>query len=143
MIAIILVSHASFAEGLKQAAEMIVGPQEALVAIGMAPDANLDLLEAEITTRVRDYQKSGEVLILADLAGGSPANSCARLALEGVPVVCGVNLLMLLEALLQRELLDARKLSEEILHTGVEAIVHLTRQLEDAVVAQADEKGNE
>lgn len=139
MIGILLVSHSQFAQGLKDAAEMIIGPQEGLEALGMQSDANLDVLQEEITQRVRAMQAQGEALILADLAGGSPCNSCAHLALEGVPVLGGVNLPILLEALLQRSSMDARTLSDALISSVGEGIVHVTRQLE--AVRQASEKG--
>ncbi len=99
MIGIVLVSHGPLAEGLKGAAEMIVGPQECFLAIGMDPAAELDRLRAQIEAAVAEVASdSMGALVLVDLMGGSPANASAYLAAGGTPVICGASLPMLLES---------------------------------------------
>jgi PTS system mannose-specific IIA component len=113
MIGIVLVAHGALADGLRNAAEMIVGPQERLRTVGMEPAAELDALR----------------LVLADLMGGSPANASAALALNGVPIICGVNLPMLLEVLMNRDQESAQDLAQIALGAATEGIVNMTQQL--------------
>ena len=131
MIGIVVVSHGPLAEGLKGAAEMIVGPQEHFLAIGMDAAADLDRLREQIEAAAAEAaagDKAG-VLVLVDLMGGSPANACAYLATSGTPVVCGANLPMLLEVLTARERTNVKELSEIALQAAKDGVVNLTQML--------------
>ncbi|HET8912567.1 MAG TPA: PTS sugar transporter subunit IIA, partial [Ktedonobacteraceae bacterium] len=89
MIGIVLVTHGQLAEGLRNAAEMIVGPQENFRTIGMGPASDLDDLRSEIEAAVASVGGPTETLVLADLMGGSPANASSYLAVGGTQVICG------------------------------------------------------
>lgn len=130
MIGIVLVSHGPLAEGLKGAAEMIVGPQECFLAIGMDPAADLDRLRAQIEAAVAEVASdSMGAVVLVDLMGGSPANASAYLATGGTPVICGASLPMLLEVLTSREHASATELAGIALQAGKEGVVNLTQLL--------------
>jgi PTS system mannose-specific IIA component len=131
LIGIVVVSHGPLAEGLKSAAEMIVGPQERFLAIGMEPAADMDRLREQIevaATTVAAGDVSG-ALVLVDLMGGSPANASAYLAANGTPVICGTNLPMLLEVLVTRERATIQELMEIALQAARDGIVNLTQML--------------
>ena len=130
MIGIVLVSHGPLAEGLKGAAEMIVGPQERFLAIGMDPAADLDRLRAQIEAAAAEAASDGtSVLVLVDLMGGSPANASAYLATNGTPVICGASLPMLLEVLTSRDHTSAAELADIALQAGKDGVVNLTQLL--------------
>lgn len=130
MIGIVLVSHGPLAEGLKGAAEMIVGPQECFLAVGMDPAADLDRLRAQIEAAVAEVASDGMgALVLVDLMGGSPANASAYLATGGTPVICGASLPMLLEVLTSREHASAEELAGIALQAGKEGVINLTQLL--------------
>ena len=130
MIGIVLVSHGPMAEGLKGAAEMIVGPQERFLAIGMDPAADLDRLRAQIEAAAAEAASDGtSVLVLVDLMGGSPANASAYLATNGTPVICGASLPMLLEVLTSRDHTSAAELADIALQAGKDGVVNLTQLL--------------
>lgn len=130
MIGIVLVSHGPLAEGLKGAAEMIVGPQECFLAIGMDPAAELDRLRAQIEAAVAEVASdSMGALVLVDLMGGSPANASAYLAAGGTPVICGASLPMLLEVLTSREHASTTELVSIALQAGKEGVINLTQLL--------------
>lgn len=129
MIGIVLVSHGPLAEGLKAAAEMIVGPQERFLAIGMDPAADVDRLREQIEVAAGEADAGTGTLLLVDLMGGSPANASAYLAASGMPVVCGASLPMLLEALTSREQQSLEELAETAIQAGREGVVNLTQVL--------------
>lgn len=131
MIGIVIVSHGPLAEGLKSAAEMIVGPQERFLALGMNPAADLDELRKQIesaATKVAAGDEAG-VMVLVDLMGGSPANASAYLANSGTTVLCGVNLPMLLEVLTTRERTNIEELTEIALQAAKDGVINLTQML--------------
>ncbi|MCL6521979.1 MAG: PTS mannose transporter subunit IIC [Firmicutes bacterium] len=130
MVGVVLVSHGPLAAALKAAAEMIVGPQERLESVGMDPAADVEALRGEIESalaRVAEGVEGG--LILADMLGGSPSNASGYAALAGTPVVCGVNLPMLLEVLLRREGATPGELAEVALEAGRSGVADLAARL--------------
>ena len=129
LIGIVLVSHGPLADGFKRAAEMIVGPQERFLALGMDPAADLDVFRSEIEAAVSAVGQDGSALVLADLMGGSPANSSAAVALNGTPVICGLNLPMLLEVLMSREFSSLSDLAQTAFRAGSEGVVDLGKAL--------------
>lgn len=129
MIGIVLVTHGQLADGLKNAAEMIVGPQEHFRAIGMGPASDLDDLRKEIEEAVAEVGGPEETLVLADLMGGSPANASSYLAVAGTQVICGANLPMLLEVLTQRDSVSVQALAAIAMQAAREGVINLTRQL--------------
>lgn len=136
MIGIVLVSHGPLAEGLKGAVEMIVGPQERFLAIGMDPAADVDRLRAQIESAAVQVNDGAGALVLVDLMGGSPANASAYLAAAGTPVICGASLPMLLEALTSRERTSLAELTGIALQAGKDGVVNLTQ-----VLAHQPERG--
>ncbi len=103
MIGIIIVSHGTLSEALLNTSEMILGKQEKITAIPLIASQGLDDLKAKLREAVEALASKEGVLILADMFGGSAANvSAGFLASYKVEVLTGVNLPMLLEAMLSR-----------------------------------------
>ncbi|HTK09705.1 MAG TPA: PTS sugar transporter subunit IIA [Ktedonobacteraceae bacterium] len=129
MVGIVLISHGLLAEGMKNAVEMIVGPQELFLTVGMQPDTDLASLRATLELAVAEVSGTDGALVLVDILGGSPANASSRLALHGTQVICGVNLPMLLELLIQRENSSLRELTAIALQAAKEGVINLTQQI--------------
>lgn len=105
MIGVIICTHSLFAEGLKSAAEMIVGEQENLIAITFNNGDSIDLLVEKMTSASAEFEsQSIPYVFLVDLFGASPFNA-AMLSTVGknTSIVSGVNLGFLLELLSQRD----------------------------------------
>jgi PTS system mannose-specific IIA component len=115
------------AHGLKDAAEMIVGPQERVLAIGMQPGADLAGLRREVERAVTMAGQGGAVLVLADVLGGSPANVSASLARANMHIICGANLPMLLDLLTLREHASVEELKNIAIQAAKEGIIDLKR----------------
>jgi PTS system mannose-specific IIA component len=98
----IVLSHGALAEGLIDAVQRIVGGQgDALLALsncGLSPEA--------LVAAVRERAGAGPVVLFTDLPGGSCGITARRLCQErcDMLVVCGVNLPILLEFVLNRHL---------------------------------------
>ncbi|HHY16304.1 MAG TPA: PTS sugar transporter subunit IIA [Firmicutes bacterium] len=134
MVGLLIISHGSFASGLLDAAEMILGEQKQVQAHGLQPQDSPEEFFERIKLRARELDTGKGVLVLADLFGGSPANAAARLFAEelSVDVVTGASLPMLLEALLSREREDLPSLANLCLETTAEA----TRKLSEIFLSQ-------
>lgn len=93
---IVVVSHGDLAAAFLASAQMIMGPIEDSCAVALLPEDSPELY-ADL---LRDAIGTGPCLILADLAGGTPAN-VARLVARGragTAAIAGVNLGILIEA---------------------------------------------
>ncbi len=111
MIGVVICCHGRMGEGMRHAAEMIVGPQEQLAVVSVNPgDGGNEILEA-LKGSVKSVDEGHGVLLLTDLFGGTPTNiGCALLGEANIEVVTGFNLPLLIKALTART--DAVELSD-------------------------------
>jgi PTS system mannose-specific IIA component len=131
MIGIVIVTHGKLGQAMLQTAEMIVGHQRNVHAVALDPDTNLDWLQGEIEKVVRLSDEGQGVLIMVDLFGGTPANAAAAsMRWPQYECLCGVNLPMLLEALLAREQVPLHELSARIESMACQSIVNLKAVLQ-------------
>ncbi|KRL11383.1 PTS sugar transporter subunit IIA [Schleiferilactobacillus perolens] len=98
MTRIIFISHNKLAEGMQKAVEMIAGPQPHVESYGLMPGQRPD----DIVAHIRQSIKADEqVLILADLVGGSMCNAAMTLLdLPNVQLIGGMNLALALQVVL-------------------------------------------
>jgi mannose/fructose-specific phosphotransferase system component IIA len=95
---VVLVGHGGFPQGVLDGAELILGPQEGMHAVGLSPDQEPDAVVEEVR-RLREGRSGVPLLLLVDLFGGSPGNAVAAAFLrdEDVEMVTGLSLPMVLE----------------------------------------------
>jgi PTS system mannose-specific IIA component len=105
MVGIILVSHGPMANGMLEAASMIVGDQEGIKAVSLEEMDDVEGLMGKISDAIKSVDTGDGVLVLVDVFGASPFNASARLALtrNNMEVITGMNLPMLLELAIQRQ----------------------------------------
>jgi len=128
MIGIILASHGKFAQESLKSAEMIMGPQESIIALALEPEDDPQELKNKIYQAVEKLDRGHGVIILVDLLGGSPGNAAAYLAKDGYPVITGLNLPMLLE-LIGMRYGDMEETVNHIIYSGKDSIEDLRKIL--------------
>jgi PTS system mannose-specific IIA component len=102
---VVLVTHADYGAHLVGTAELILGSQEGVKAVGVGAGENMDRLLDAIRVAVTDTDQGSGVLLLTDMFGGTPTNlSLSLLGEHRVEVITGVNLPMLLKVLGSRHL---------------------------------------
>ncbi|MGT2757148.1 PTS sugar transporter subunit IIA [Streptococcus ovuberis] len=77
---LVLISHGSFCEGLKASTEMLMGPQNNIHTVVLEPSEGVEDFRAKLEAVIHDFE---DVVIFADLLGGTPCNVASRLLLEG------------------------------------------------------------
>ena len=98
MIGLVIVTHGRLAEEFIAAAEHVVGPQEAMRAVSIGPDDDMELRRTEIKSAVADVNQGDGVIILTDMFGGTPSNLAISMMDKGkVEVLAGINLPMLIK----------------------------------------------
>ena len=127
MIGIVIVSHGTLSEALLNTSEMILGKQEKIIAIPLIASQGLDDLKEKMREAVETLASKEGLLILADMFGGSAANvSAVFLPTHKVEVITGVNLPMLLEAMLSREAYtEVKQLAKYLTEKSRGAIINM------------------
>lgn len=122
MIGVVVVTHGQLATELVNAAETIVGelPRFAAVSIGWHEDTG-DARE-EIGKAIARVKQDGGVLILTDMFGGTPSNLAMTFLGDGVEVITGVNLPMLIKLADLPERQDLLSAAREMREQGKAAI---------------------
>lgn len=120
---LILVTHGDFGKDLVAAAEMILGPQNGCLAVGIPRDMGPDEALEAIKTAMVQADAGAGVLILTDLFGGTPTTlSLSLMKTHPVEVVAGVNLPMVIKALQARGA-PLEQLASEAREAGLSGIV--------------------
>jgi len=97
MIGLVLVTHGQLAAEFVRAMEHVVGPQQAVEAICIGPEDDMEVRRADIARAVAAVDQGRGVILLTDLFGGTPSNLAISLMEPGrIEVIAGVNLPMLI-----------------------------------------------
>lgn len=123
MIGLVVVSHGRLAEEFIAAAEHVVGRLEAVKAVCIGPEDDMDVRRKEIIAAAKACDQGDGVVILTDMFGGTPSNlGLSFLEAGKVEVVTGVNLPMLIKLAKARPRTDLAVLSRELCEHGRTAI---------------------
>jgi len=97
MIGLVLVTHGRLAAEFVTAMEHVVGPQEAIEAICIGADDDMESRRKDIAEAIGKVDDGHGVIILTDLFGGTPSNLAISLMSAGrIEVIAGINLPMLI-----------------------------------------------
>ena len=96
---VLVVSHGSFAKSLVETGAMITGFNNASDFFILDSDKNIAEYENEIFTYFEDY--NDDILVLADIQGGSPFNTVLKLIRQSsrnnIYIITGINLPLYIE----------------------------------------------
>jgi PTS system mannose-specific IIA component len=122
------------AEGMVDAARMIVGEQEGIETVSLKEADAVENLMDRISDALTRVDTGDGALILVDAFGASPFNASARLAVgrEKTEVISGMNLPMLLELSVQRDQQNLAELVQTALEAGTTSIQTLSQTLKNS-----------
>lgn len=126
MIGLIITGHGNFATGLQSSLQLIAGDLENFVAVDFPGEYSTDDLERELNTAYDTLKDCEGVLVMSDLAGGSPFKTAVMSGFPkgNVEVVGGTNLPMIIEINMARKFIeDLGMLTEMALNTGKDQVV--------------------
>ncbi|MGT2934805.1 PTS sugar transporter subunit IIA [Streptococcus castoreus] len=115
---LILVSHGPFCDALKASTEMIMGPQESIRTVSLLPSEGLEDFRHKFLATIEGLE---DIVVFADLMGGSPCNVLSRLLMEGhqFDLYAGMNMPMVIafiNANLLGEAIDLKSFASENIH---------------------------
>ena len=123
MIAILLVSHGTYATAMLDTAQMILGLQEQAVAVGLTAAESPDQLRAELVRAMESFQGT-ELLVLTDITSGTPFNTVVALSGQyQFRHLTGVNLPLLIETLICRQFVPMEELVKSLLEKAPDTFV--------------------
>lgn len=130
MMKLLLVSHGGLAQAMLESAEMICGPQEDIRALGLFPGDSPDALRESIKETL-DQWNGQDILVLTDIRSGTPFNTVASL-MQSYPFrhISGVNLALLIEALMDRDDMCADEVANELMAVCSQTILDVNRLME-------------
>lgn len=98
MIGLVLVTHGNLAKEFAAALEHVVGPQDALATVCIAPDDDMEAKRRAIIDGIAAVDDGDGVAILTDMFGGTPSNLAMSVLGQGrIEVIAGLNLPMLIK----------------------------------------------
>jgi mannose/fructose/sorbose-specific phosphotransferase system IIA component len=131
---VLVVAHGSLAEGLLEAASMIVGKSENTKAVCFYSTQGVEGLEEAVQAALDQFTNCDGVLCLVDIPGGSPARVVAAQSYKhkGVEIISGVSLPMVIEALFAREDQSLKELAQTAVQAGVDGVLDLGARLHES-----------
>lgn len=113
MFGVILCTHSTFAERLKNAIEMIAGKQEDFETICFMNGEDPDDVSKEMDEIISKFKNKGiPTCIIVDMFAATPFNVALRKSIEkSAFVITGANLPLMLNVLLSREAFDGNDLN--------------------------------
>jgi PTS system mannose-specific IIA component len=120
---LVVVSHGTLAGELVDAVRRIVADVEALEAVSIGWDVDMEKATQRIQEAISRVQRKGGVLVLTDMFGGTPSNLALSLLEPGrIEVVTGVNLPMLIKCVNLRGEAELAEVARKVAEQGRQSI---------------------
>jgi PTS system mannose-specific IIA component len=120
MVGLVVATHGQLAEELLRTAATIVGPLERCEAVSIGAGTSMEEARGKLGETIRRVDDGHGVIVLTDMFGGTPANLALTFLDEGIEVVTGVNLPMILRLATTRtsDDLPLRAVAEQVTAHG-------------------------
>ena len=101
MAGIIIATHYTFADNLKETVFMTVGKKEKVISLSLLKSDTMETFSEKLKDAVDKTDDGRGVVIMADMFGGTPMNAAFTLysANPAVKIITGVNMPMVVEAM--------------------------------------------
>ena len=122
-VSVVLVSHGEMAPGMLNSVQMLLGPQENMVAYSIYPEQPKETLIEKLQAEVNEYGAEN-IIFMTELKFGTPFNCVVELTREhDIYHITGTNLATLMTVVTERDdgaSLDA--ICEAAMETAMESI---------------------
>ena len=124
---VVLVSHGEFADGLKNAVFMLSGQKEEVISTGLMNGLSADEFALVFEDRIKEITHDDEIIVLADLIGGSPLTTAMNVLsskglLDKAVVIGGMNLPLALTTAVMKDNMELDQLVSVVLPEGQNAL---------------------
>lgn len=128
---VLLVSHGVFAKGLHSVLDMMAGKdRNDVLSTSLIDGMSVETFSEKVEEVVKDITDQDEIIILADLVGGSPLTTTLNVLdqkglLKNVTAFGGANLSLALNAVLLKDTLSKDELKKAIIDEAKNSIEEL------------------
>lgn len=126
MYGIIVTGHGHFATGLQSSLELIAGGKDTVLFVDFEAQDSVEDLREKLKAAIDSLEVDG-ILVMSDLAGGSPFKTAVELSVEekkDIMVIAGTNLPMIIELSMTKDFMSSlEELTNSSLNVGKENIV--------------------
>lgn len=133
-LGVLIVTHGGLGKGILNTAQMFIGNANNLEYISLNEGEDLDKFKQNVQNLVYEYTARGEVLCMVDIESGTPARVISEIAIHNskVHIISGVNLPLLIEALILRDQsISSEEIIKQIIKSGKEGIVDIGSKLKE------------
>ena len=143
MVGILVTGHGHFATGLGSSLKLITGLTENIELVDFEEGHSIEVLADNLNKALDNLKECDGVLVLSDLAGGSPFKTAVECKYarpdQAVEVIAGTNLPMLIEGATMMDGFDSPlELAEELIPTGKDYIIRFELEVHED---DSDEEG--
>ena len=143
MVGILVTGHGHFATGLGSSLKLITGLTENIELVDFEEGHSIEVLADNLNKALDNLKECDGVLVLSDLAGGSPFKTAVECKYarpdQAVEVIAGSNLPMLIEGATMMDGYDSPlELAEELIPTGKDYIIRFELEVHED---DSDEEG--
>src|SRR5574344_144095 len=129
MIGLILVTHGNLAVEFISAMQHVIGKQEQVLPVCIAPDDDMEARREDILKKVEQVNTGDGVAVLTDMFGGTPSNLAISIMDKAkVEVIAGINLPMLIKIASVRKDKNLSEAVTEAQEAG-KKYIHIASQL--------------
>ena len=125
---VLLVSHGTFANGLQSVLEMMAGSdRNDILSTNLINGMTVERFEGEVEKLVQEITQEDQIILLADLIGGSPLTTTLNVLskkdmLKNTMVFGGMNLSLALNAVLMKDVLKQDEFKQVLIEESKESI---------------------
>ena len=128
MVGLLITGHGHFATGLGSSLRLITGNTENIEYVDFEADHSTETLAYNLNQAFDRLKNCDGVLVLSDLAGGSPFKTAVECkfarADQAIEVIAGSNLPMLIEGSMSMGIYDSPlEMAEALIPTGKDYII--------------------
>lgn len=131
MIGIVIITHGELCTKLVETAEWIGVKSKNIETVSFFPSEGLDDLKIKISKAIERVNQGDGVVLLTDILHGS----CSKIAgeflkQEGIEIICGVNLAMIVSIISHQDRdWDLKRIIEKAEEVAKHSIVNLKQKL--------------
>ena len=133
MVQIIVASHGPLSASIVKSASLIAGSSSIadIKTISITMETSVEDARKAVETVLDSFDENDEILALTDIYGGSITRVISEyIGVRKIDVITGVNLGILLEAILMKDTLEYDELVNYLIENGKNGIRHINTELE-------------
>ncbi|EFJ8052140.1 PTS sugar transporter [Escherichia coli] len=134
----IFASHGTFANGLLNSVELILGKQPDIYTLCAYVEEEIDLTQ-QVELLIASFPSHDELIVITDIFAGSVNNEFVRfLSRPHFHLLCGLNLPLIINLLISEKEDNTEKVISEVLESSKESIQYCNQTIACAMNSDKD-----